>query len=127
MRDRLELAGWALAGCALALLCVGFRIVVAGGGSMEPALVKGDICLVASHRAPRQGDIVLYALPGHRPVMHRVVSARARGGLKTRGDANPTSDAGLVPRACVSGSVVAVLPLGKAVRGWWRATGMLHC
>lgn len=98
-----------------------FRISAVGGHSMEPALVAGDVCVSLAHAPIARGDIVLYALPGHGAVLHRVVAVGSGGELRTRGDANPVADREAVPASHVRGKVVAVLPLGRAARGWLRA------
>ncbi|MHB9004782.1 MAG: S24/S26 family peptidase [Coriobacteriia bacterium] len=120
MRPVLQTLGWVLVG-AVAVACVLFcRIAIASGGSMEPALVGGDVCLAATSLHPREGDIVLYARPGDSPVLHRVVALDSSGNLRTAGDANEHMDQDPVPPQCVKGRVVFVFPLGRAVRNWMR-------
>jgi signal peptidase I len=89
-----------------------------GGRSMSPALLPGDLAIVARGAIPRQGDIVLIRAPGHGPVLHRIVGLRAGQSMTTRGDANPVDDRETVSTAEVSGVVVRVVPAGKLLRRW---------
>ena len=112
---------WVVLG-ALGVACaLSGSIAVARGGSMEPTLVRGDVCLVARRLDARVRDIVVYRRPGQGVVMHRVVDIEANGDLCTRGDANVYRDREPVPPSCVRGRVVAVFPLGRAARGWMRS------
>lgn len=83
------------------------------GGSMSPAMEPGDIAIVALGERASVRDIVLYNHGGGL-VLHRVVGV-ARGGLVTRGDANPVNDLEPVPDRRVLGRVVAVVPSGRLV------------
>lgn len=122
MRRTFASLAWAAAGAGLVVAGVFLRVCVVGGSSMEPALVRGDVCLVARRLEPDRGDVILYTLPGRGPVLHRVERELARGLFRTRGDSNARVDRDPVPAACVQGRVVGVLPLGRALRGWWQAT-----
>jgi len=87
------------------------------GGSMRPALVDGDVVLVARNELPIRGDIALLRSgPGF--VLHRVRSVRPDGALVTRGDANPIDDLAATSRDQVRGEVVRVLPVGKMLERW---------
>lgn len=101
------LAGWAC----------GF--VYVEGSSMEPALSAGDM-VVYRRWVPEveEGQLVLFSHGGSL-VVHRVDSVRPDGSLRTKGDANATADAALVPSEDVRGEVVLVVPLGALVR--WLA------
>ncbi|MBU4557286.1 MAG: S24/S26 family peptidase [Actinobacteria bacterium] len=112
---------WLLLGTLAALLAVGVRPAVVAGRSMEPALVPGDVCLATPWARPRVGDIILFSSDAGRPVLHRAVAVGARGEIRTRGDANHRADSALVIASSVRGRVVAVLPLGRALRGWMRS------
>lgn len=123
MRRMLASVAWMGAGAGLVAAALFLRISFVGGSSMEPTLVRGDVCLVARWLEPQVGDVVLFALPGHGPVLHRVERRLERGVLRTRGDANARVDREPVAPTYIRGCVVGVLPLGKAARGWWHATG----
>lgn len=110
-----------LLGVALVACMLGLRPALVAGRSMEPALVPGDLCLASPWARPRPGDVVLFSRDRERPVLHRVLAVDPQGGLLTRGDANATPDRDPVVASAVRGRVVAVLPLGRAFRGWMRA------
>jgi len=104
-------------------LCVLFlRVVVVTGSSMEPALSKGDVCLVLRGQKVGAGDVVLYRRSGDRQVVHRVMKVGEDHRVITKGDANRAEDRDPVPRDDVVGPVVLVLPVGTAVEGWIHAT-----
>lgn len=105
----------------LALTAAGFslthRVAIVCGGSMEPALSSGDLCVVRRGGSPRSGDVALFDHRGG-PVLHRVISARSDGSLLTRGDANAACDRDPVPKGAVRGKVVGV------VRASWLLDGV---
>lgn len=107
------------AATASASFMASHRLVLVGGGSMEPALLAGDICVVRRGWRPRGGDIALFE---HRsgPVLHRVVRERPDGTMLTRGDANRVADRDPVPPGAVRGRVVGVLRTGTLLRGLER-------
>jgi len=87
------------------------------GGSMRPALVHGDVVLVARNEVPSRGDIA-YLRSGPGFVLHRVRSVRSDGALVTRGDANPIDDFAATAKDQVRGEVVRVLPVGRMLERW---------
>ena len=105
-RVALRVAGWAVAGFAIALAA---SLVVAHlsgrqgltvlSGSMEPAIGTGDV-VVAKPMSPTDatvGDVVTYKEPHGegRLITHRVKRMEARGDrvrFTTQGDANDTSE-----------------------------------
>jgi signal peptidase len=83
------------------------------GGSMEPTLSPGDVCLVREGVTPKVGSIVLLKRPGDATeTLHRVVAQSPRG-LETQGDANPTRDRQALRSRDVQGTVVGVIPVGR--------------
>ncbi len=103
-----------VAGVAAARLVV-FAVVT--GDSMAPAIVRGDVCVVARSGDVVPGDVVLYRDPcARRPVLHRVVALNGDGSLTTQGDANESADRRTVPRAAVVGRVVRVMSFGRTLR-----------
>ena len=77
---------------------MGYRTVILGGGSMEPAMDTGS--LLISRQAPPASlvtdDVITFRRPGAEPtITHRIVSVREESGQRwftTKGDANATPD-----------------------------------
>ena len=110
------------------------RFAVAGD-SMSPALASGETAVVEPLRGelPRVGDVLLFAVDGGPPIVHRMVAGRRHGALlllATKGDNARLWDP-VVPETAVLGRVTAVerhcqtLPLPRRipalpdrVRGW---------
>ena len=116
---------------ALVLLCVavlalvlaanagpllGHQPIVIRGGSMAPALSLGSVADLVDV-APsdlRVGDVVTFEAPNGVLVTHRIVKVvQLPDGLylQTKGDANATPDADLVPASAVTGRVDFSAPL----------------
>lgn len=112
---RVSLVALAAAATVWAASC--FAGVYIGGDSMSPTLIRGDFVIARRGGVNvRAGDIVLVEKPGWPwGVVHRVVGLDFDGGVRLRGDANPTPDMDPVPRASVRGVVVLVLPTGRAL------------
>lgn len=111
----------AVIGIVLALVWAAHSIVTpvrVSGLSMAPALVPGDIALVALGRRPIPGDIVLVRSPGHEQVLHRVVAVADGGSVRTKGDANPVPDFEPVPAGQVAGRCIGILPFGAWLARW---------
>jgi len=106
-----------LAAVLMAIACT-HGVLFVEGGSMEPALVAGDLLVyrrVQVTSAP--GDLVVFR-HGGTLVVHRVANVLRDGSIRTAGDANETLDAASVSEDDVCGEVVAVLPAGRiAQRG----------
>jgi signal peptidase len=109
-------------GVVVAACVLWVRAVIITGGSMEPVMGPGDVCLVVRGSQPESGDIALLRRKGGRPVVHRVLSVATDGSLETKGDANPTADREAARPEAVVGRVALVVPIGTATRGWIRAT-----
>ena len=82
------------------------------GGSMSPGLTTGDLTVVARRATVGPGDIVLVDSPGRGRIMHRVVTRDAAGGLRIKGDANPTPDLESVAPTDIVGRMVLRVPVG---------------
>jgi signal peptidase I len=107
-------AAAALALCVWAL--PRFGIVFVGGWSMSPALTPGD--LVMYRRAPadaHERDIVVVAPRGSGAFIHRVVAVQLDGSLRTKGDANGSSDPEAAASDELAGVVMVGVPSGKAL------------
>ena len=108
-----RLAGMLLAVVTLAL---GWShgVLYVEGGSMQPALYPGDLIVYRRiGHEPVRGDLVVFRHDGSL-VVHRVVRVAPDGALTMRGDANRTSDPSSVSADDVRGTVLAVLPAGRA-------------
>ncbi len=115
-----HLLAYALLICALGVAANCFAVVRVAGGSMAPALIPGDVVVVAKHQPPVRGSIVLMR-PAETLVLHRVTSVAGDGSVRTRGDANPIADFSATPAAAIRGVVILVVPLGGALARWRRS------
>lgn len=101
----------------LALLFATHGAVVVTGGSMEPTLSPGDVCVYRKTRDVRAGQVMVFEREaGEGLVVHRAVTVGLRGEVRSRGDANEVSDPGVVSAERVRGLVVVSLPIGRFVR-----------
>jgi len=99
----------AVAALMLVPALLGYERYVITGGSMGGSLPRGSIAY--EERVPvtdlRPGDVITYTPPGHGGrVTHRIASIGARGGVRTKGDANAARDPW---RGRLSGSEQAVV------------------
>lgn len=118
---------WAVPIAAILLCAVAFasglRPLVVVGASMEPTIHVGSVLLFKSVEASavRRGDVITYVSDGsdasaagtNELTTHRVVSVESVAGspaFRTRGDANDSTDDGLVAASAVLGRAVVVLP-----------------
>ena len=99
---------------------LGWQPIVITGGSMEPAIERGDIILArpVPTSALVPGAVITFTDP-NRPgqlITHRIVSIKPDGSLETRGDHNGTPDPQSVAVRTVRGRAVLRLPyLGRPV------------
>ena len=70
-----------------------YRFVTIEGGSMAPAIARGDLILVTPAPAQVEPGMILVLRVGGQLVTHRVVAVNADGTFITRGDANAVDDA----------------------------------
>jgi len=107
----------ALAAVAAVWAASGYRAVYVGGGSMAPALWRGDLVVVRRGAVGiGQGDVVLVAKQGWPSgVLHRVLAVNADDTLVLRGDSNPVADRDPVRPASVLGVVAGVIPTGRVL------------
>ncbi|MBN2839487.1 MAG: signal peptidase I [Coriobacteriia bacterium] len=101
---------------ALVIVALGWShgVLYVEGGSMQPSLFPGDLIVYRriGHQ-PVRGDLVVFRHDGAL-VVHRVVRVDDDGSLTMRGDANQSSDTAPVDADDVRGTVLAVLPAGRA-------------
>lgn len=103
-----------IAAISLFLLAVNhlFAFVVVLTGSMEPAVPKGSLVVIARFGGWRVGDVVLYRAGGAL-VLHRIIE-EGDGVFRTKGDASQSRDPWLVPSEAVIGKAVFSIPfLGR--------------
>lgn len=126
------LAGRAVLGTFVLLLLasvlpvlIGWQSTVVLSGSMRPELSPGDVAVVrpVPPAELEPGQVLLVDdpdVPG-RLRLHRLVEVEA-GGLRLRGDANPTADGSLVQTSAVHGVGALRLP-GIGLPAVWAGTG----
>ena len=94
-----------------------YRFVSVEGGSMAPAIGRGDLILVAPAPAKVEPGMILVLRVGGALVTHRVVAVNPDGTFVTRGDANTVNDAWGGQRLTVEGEYLATVPvLGNVLR-----------
>ena len=101
----------------LVVRMAGYQIMVVTSGSMEPMFGAGDAVILRplDQSQIRVGDVLTYRplAQADRLTTHRVVSRVAVRGephFQTKGDANRSPDANLVPAGHVIGKVSTSLP-----------------
>jgi len=105
----------ALAAVAAAWALNAYTAVYVGGGSMSPALRRGDLVVVRRSVGDiRPGEIVLVDKPGWPDgVLHRVIDVTFDDRVVLRGDANPVPDLDPAPLTSIRGVAVLLLPTGR--------------
>lgn len=98
----------------------GREVLLVASGSMAPAIVPGDIVVVATgHRVPEEGDVITFTRGPGPLVTHRIVDVgtdpHGSPVFVTRGDANDDADPTPVPLADVVGTVGSVVPSGRVL------------
>lgn len=86
-----------------------FALVIVLTDSMEPAVPRGSLAVVAKFGDWQVGDIVLYRAFGAL-ILHRVIEEK-NGMFRTKGDAAQSWDPWLIPRESIIGKVVLIIPL----------------
>jgi len=90
----------------------GLRSYVVQSGSMEPAIMTGDVVIVQSKSNYSINDVVTFndSSTG-RVVTHRIIEAKnSNQEFQTKGDANRTGDDAVVSLGQIIGKVVFVIP-----------------
>lgn len=101
---------------ALVVVALGWShgVLYVEGGSMQPALYPGDLIVYRRiGHEPVRGDLVVFRHDGTL-VVHRVMRVRPDDSLVMRGDANADDDPSPVDGDSVRGTVIAVVPVGRA-------------
>lgn len=95
---------------------LGYRTAVVLTGSMEPVIRADDLVVVHRQETYSAGDIIMFRSGANTTTTHRIAEVTAEG-YRTKGDANNTADADIVPVEDVLGRVVLTLHgAGAAVR-----------
>ena len=87
------------------------------GESMRPFFRPGDRIGFAPCRCEelRRGDVIIFTPPGRgERVVHRIVSCGPEG-IRTRGDANPCSDAWTLRQENIAGRAVSLERKGRTI------------
>jgi len=95
-----------------------YRSFLVQSGSMEPAIMTGDVIIVQGMSGYSINDAVTFQEDSGRIVTHRIVGSErgARERYVTKGDANRSEDQAIIASDRVIGKVFLVLPkLGFAV------------
>ena len=88
-------------------MLLGYGNAAVVSGSMEPAIVVGDMIIIHRQSDYEVGDIVTYR-GTHTSVTHRITEKTA-GGYITKGDANNADDVE-IERSLIIGKVVKIVP-----------------
>ncbi len=134
----LDVLVWALLVGALSIVVMtvlvnhslvgGYRSFVVQSGSMEPAIMTGDIIVVHAQEQYQKRDVITFR-DARRIVTHRIQTTIEKGqslSYVTKGDANRTQDDGVAKRNDVLGKVVLVVPkLGYLVHFAQSPTGFI--
>lgn len=92
----------------------GYGGAVVLSGSMEPAIMTGDMIIVKVEESYADGDVVVYQT-GKMLVVHRIVASDETT-VTTRGDANNANDTP-IDRSQIKGKVIYKIPyIGTLVR-----------
>lgn len=89
----------------------GYQPYLVQSGSMEPAIMTGDIVVIQNQGSYAINDVVTFR-EADRLVTHRIISVEKEGGVKysTKGDANRSSDKSVIGDEQIIGKVALVIP-----------------
>jgi len=94
-------------------LFVGYRSFLVQSGSMEPAIMIGDIVVVQKQNQYFKNDVVTFLNRDQRVVTHRIIEVKQDAGetqFVTKGDANRAEDEDSIVPEQILGKVVFVVP-----------------
>lgn len=113
----MSMKAFALPAAVLALVVATHGAVVVTGGSMEPTLSKGDVCVYRKSHKVRAGEVVVFEREDDTGlVVHRALTVGLRGEVRSQGDGNEVRDPGVVTAERLRGPVVLAFPTGRFVR-----------
>ena len=91
----------------------GYKSYLVQSGSMEPAIMTGDIIVIRKQGSYAKNDVITFTAEEKGIVTHRVVNILEEKNttfFNTKGDANRTDDSGNTSIEHVIGKVVFVVP-----------------
>ena len=89
----------------------GYSSFLIQSGSMEPAIMTGDIIVIQKQNEYRKTDVITFRTNENRIVTHRIVAEENNGTtFVTKGDANRSEDNDIVKQDQIIGKVAAVIP-----------------
>ena len=91
----------------------GYRSYLVQSGSMEPAIMTGDIILIRSQGSYQLNDVITFSNVEGRIVTHRIVEQSKKNNIinfSTKGDANRSQDGDSITQSMIIGKVALVIP-----------------
>ncbi len=90
----------------------GYKTFLVQSGSMEPAIMTGDVVVIKNQTDYLINDVVTFTGKSNRVVTHRINEIEKSGEKKyfTKGDANKTGDEDYIAKEQIIGKVVLVIP-----------------
>jgi len=92
---------------------IGYQSFLVQSGSMEPAIMIGDIVVVQKQNQYFKNDVITFLNKDQRVVTHRIIETKETDGeiqFITKGDANRSEDEDSIVAHQVLGKVVFVIP-----------------
>lgn len=106
---------------------VSWRTFVVQSGSMEPAIMTGDVVVIKKFQEYQKADVITFKDSSERTVTHRIVEETGGSGdtgetttqsgdqktiqsFITKGDANQTNDPESIPQEKIIGKVTMTIP-----------------
>lgn len=91
----------------------GYRSYLVQSGSMEPAVMTGDIIIIHSQDNYVKNDVITFHGSDSRVVTHRIIEILQKNGksyFSTKGDANRSEDEDLITQDQIIGKISLVIP-----------------
>lgn len=90
----------------------GYKTFLVQSGSMEPAIMTGDIVVIKNQTDYELNDVITFSNNSSRIVTHRIHEIDKKEEIKyyTKGDANKTGDEDYIAKDQILGKVVLVVP-----------------
>jgi len=91
----------------------GYRSYLVQSGSMEPAIMTGDIIVIHSQNSYMKNDVITFHGSDNRVVTHRIIEISQNNNNQhflTKGDANRSEDEDTITQSQIIGKVVLVIP-----------------